>query len=76
MKQTLKDIGMMFNEPISIMSNNTSAINISQNLVLYFRTKHISIRYHFSRKKVLDNEVKLEYVPTKKLVANIFMKAL
>jgi len=52
MKQTLKDIRVVYEEPISIFCDNTSAINISKNLVMHSRTKHISIRYHFLRKKV------------------------
>lgn len=66
----------MFDDPISIMCDNTSAINISKNLVLHSTTKHISFQYHFLREKVLHNEVKLEYVPTKEQVADIFTKAL
>lgn len=58
------------------MCDNRSAINISENSVLHSITKHISIWYHFLREKVLDNEVKLEYVPTKEHVANIFTEAL
>lgn len=76
MKQNLKDIGVILNEPICIMCDNTSAINISKILVQHSRTNHISIWYHFLRKKVLDNKVKLDYVPTKEQIANIFMKAL
>lgn len=66
---------MMFDELISIMCDNTNcAINMSKNLVLHSKTKHISIWYNFLRKKVLDN--KLKHVPTKEQVANIFTKAL
>lgn len=76
MKQTLKDIGVMFDKLISIMCDNISMINIFENPILHFRTKYISIQYHLLREKVLGNEVKLEYVPTKERVADIFMKAL
>jgi len=76
MMQILKDIKVIYDEPIPIFCDNTSDINISKNLVMYSRTKHISIRYHFLREKVAENEVKLEYVPTKDQVADIFTKAL
>lgn len=36
----------------------------------------MSIWYHFLIKNVLENEVKLEYVPTKDQVTNIFTKDL
>jgi len=76
MRQTLKDIKVVYDEPISIFCDNTSAINISKNSVMHSRTKHVSIRYHFLREKVAENELKLEYVPTKDQVADIFTKAL
>lgn len=76
MKQTLRDIGMVCDRPISIFCDNTSAINISNNPVIHSRTKHISIKYHFLREKVLENEVKLEYVTTKEKIVDIFTKAL
>lgn len=76
MKQTLKDIGGTFEEPISITYNNTSAISMSKNPIQHCKTKHISIKYHFIREKVLDGEVKLEYVPTKEQIVDIFKKPL
>lgn len=76
MKQTLKDLGIHFSHPISMFCDNTSAINISKNPVMHSRTKHIAIRYHFLKEKVLEGEVKLEFVSTKEQVADIFTKPL
>ena len=49
-------------------------INISKNLVLYSRTKHIEIRHHFIRDHVLKGDVVLEFVDTKNQLADIFTK--
>lgn len=76
MKQTLKDIGVICDEPIPIFYDNTSTINISKNLVMHSIKKHISIKYHFSGEKVLENEVILEYVTIKEQIKDIFTKAL
>jgi len=76
MKQTLKDIRVVYEEPISIFCDNTSAINISKNPVMHSRTKHILIRYHFLREKVTENEIKMEYVSTKDQIVDIFTKPL
>ena len=65
MKQTLQDMKVSINEPISIKCDNTSAISISKNPVLHSKTKHIPIKYHFLREKVAQKIVKVEYVPTK-----------
>ena len=56
--------------------DNTSAINISKNLVMHSKTKHIAIKYHFVRELVQDMEIRLEYVHTKEHIADIFTKPL
>ena len=43
---------------------------------MHSKTKHIPIKYHFLREKVLEQKAKLEYVPSKEQVADIFTKPL
>ena len=76
MKQTLQDMKVRIDEPISIKCDNTSAISICKNPVLHSKTKHIPIKYHFLREQVAQKVVKLEYVPTKEQTADIFTKPL
>ena len=76
MKQMLTDIGITFNEPVVIHCDNTSTINMSKNMVMHSKTKHISIKYHFLRDKVEKKEIKLEYINTKEKIADIFTKPL
>ena len=76
MKQNLHDIQVTYDEPIPIFCDNTSAISISKNPVMYSKTKHIPIKFHFLREQVLDNVAKLEYVPTTEQLADIFTKPL
>eukprot|EP00253_Pinus_taeda_P006440 PITA_06440 len=45
---------------ISILCDNTSAINISKNPVMHSKTKHIPIKYHFLQEQVMEQKVKLE----------------
>jgi len=66
MMQTLQDIQITCTPPISILCDNTSAISISKNPVMHSKTKHIPIKYHFLREQVIEQKVKLEYVPSKK----------
>eukprot|EP00253_Pinus_taeda_P003975 PITA_03975 len=47
-----------------------------QNPVMHSKTKHIPIKYHFLREQVLEQKVKLEYVPSKEQVVDIFTKPL
>ena len=76
MMQILQDIQIKCSPPISIMCDNTSAISISKNHVMHSKTKHIPIKYHFLREQVLEQKVKLEYVPSKEQIADIFTKPL
>eukprot|EP00253_Pinus_taeda_P020799 PITA_20799 len=76
MMQTLQDIRITYIPPISILCDNTSATSISKNLAMHSKTKHTPIKYHFLHEQVLEQKVKLEYVPSKEQVANIFTKPL
>ena len=76
MMQTLQDFKIKCSPPIPIMCDNTSAISISKNPIMHSKTKHIPIKYHFLREQALEHKVKLEYVPSKEQVADIFTKPL
>ena len=65
MMQTLQDIHITCTPPISILCDNTRAISISKNPIMHSKTKHIPIKYHFLHEQVLEQKVKLEYVPSK-----------
>jgi len=58
------------------LCDNKSAINISNNLVMHSKTKHILIKFHFLQERVTEKHVKLEYVGTKEQVVDIFTKPL
>ncbi|GKD38462.1 retrovirus-related pol polyprotein from transposon TNT 1-94 [Tanacetum coccineum] len=49
---------------VPIFCDNTSAIAISNNLVLHSRTNHIKIRYHFIRDHILKGDIELHFIPT------------
>ncbi|GJX04904.1 hypothetical protein Tco_0190820 [Tanacetum coccineum] len=56
---------------VSINYDNTSAIAISNNLVLHSRTKYIDIRYH-----ILKGDIELHFIPTQYPLTDIFTKPL
>ena len=66
----------MVQDTLTVLFDNTSAINISKNPVQHSRTKHIHIRHHFIRDLVKSKTVCLEYIDTEKQLADIFTKAL
>jgi hypothetical protein len=62
-----------YDDPILILCNNTSAINISKNPVMHSKMKHIPIKYHFLQEHATAKNIKLEYVKTKEKISDIFM---
>jgi hypothetical protein len=76
MKQTLTDIQVEYDDPISFYCDNESAISISKNPVMHSKTKHIPIKYHFLREHVAEKNIRVEYVGTKEQVVDIFTKPL
>lgn len=75
-KQLLEGMKVEIKEPVVMFCDNTSAINISKNLVMHSKTKHIAIKYHFVRELVQDKEIRLEYIHTKEQIVDIFTKPL
>jgi hypothetical protein len=62
--------------PITLFSDNQSAIALARDDRFHARTKHIDIRFHFIRYVIADGRIKLEYCPTEDMVADVLTKAL
>ena len=75
MQHTLRDYEIVLEKSL-ILCDNTSAINLSKNSILYSRAKHIDIRHHFLRDHVSKEDVVLNFVPTDQQLADIFTKSL
>ena len=58
------------------MCDNTSAINLTKNMVLHSCTKNIEIRHHFLHDHVEKGDVLFEHVDRKNQLADIFKKPL
>ena len=76
MRQLLEDLHNGQIEPTVTCEDNQFAISIAQNPQYHKRTKHIDIKYHYVREKVLDTTIKLRYCPTSDMIADILTKGL
>lgn len=75
MKQMIKNFRMVL--PLAIAyCDNTSAINISKNLVMHLMIKHIDIMHHFFQELVENGLVELKFVATQNQLVDLFAKTL
>ena len=65
MREALKDVKIETKKPITIFSENTSAISLLKNPMMHSSTKHIPIKYHFLHEQVAEHNIRLEYINTK-----------
>ena len=76
LRALLGEIGFDQTQPTVIKEDNQGTIALSKNPKYHPRTKHIDIKYHFVRDKVLNKEVPLEYCPSEEMVADLLTKPL
>ena len=59
-----------------ILCDNKFVIALTKNPLFYGRSKHISIKFHYIKELVKNQEIELEFCRLKYQVANIFTKLL
>jgi hypothetical protein len=62
--------------PMTLFSDNQSAIPLAKDHQYHARTKHIDVRYHFIRWIIEKGAIRLIYCPTDDMVADTLTKAL
>jgi len=72
----LEDLGLKDVRPITIFQDNKSTIIMAVQGATFRRTKHLIGRQTFIRERIDNGEVKLSYMPTKDMIADILTKAL
>lgn len=65
MKHLLQGMKKEVTEPMILYCDNKSAINVSKNLIMHAKTKHIAIKYNYVRGLVEDKQVSMEYVSSR-----------
>nr|GEW22926.1 copia protein [Tanacetum cinerariifolium] len=75
MRTQLMDYGFFYDK-VPIYCDSKSSIAISWNPVQHTRTKHIDVRYHFTKDHVEKEMIELYFVGTEYQLADLFTKSL
>jgi len=70
------EIGLPTATPIHICANNKGSIANTVNGRNHRRTKHIDVKYHFTKEQVELGTVTFDYIPSNKNLADLFTKPL
>lgn len=76
LKSLVSNIKFELNKPTKILEDNQGCISIANNPTCHKRSKHIDIKYHFSREQIENKLIILEYIPTEHQVADVLTKPL
>jgi hypothetical protein len=76
LRSLLGELGFQQNEPTEVSEDNQSCISLAKNPGNHKRTKHIDVKYHFLRDLVANRVIRLEYVPSEAMVADLLTKHL
>lgn len=72
----LAGLGFKQQQATPIFEDNSACIQMSKNPVQHNKTKHIDLHHHFVRERVEGGDVKLVWVPTGEMIADLLTKAL
>jgi hypothetical protein len=64
------------NQSTIIYANNQETIKLIYNSIFQKRTKHIVVKYHYTRDLISQKTIKLEYRFTAKMIADDLIKSL
>jgi hypothetical protein len=75
-RQFLEEIGFPQDNPTTIFNDNQAAIAMSKQAYCSSSTRHMKLKFHFVREQIKAGTIKIAYLETGKMVADIMTKAL
>ena len=61
--------------PIVVYEDNRATIDISRNPCLHEKQKHVDVKYHYVRECVLEARIRVQYLRTDLMLADVLTKA-
>ena len=62
--------------PTQMFSDSSSALALMKHPIISGKTKHINVAFHYVREQIENGSIKFDFVPTKRMLADLFTKAL
>ena len=72
--ELVEELGIKQERPVKVFQDNQSTMKLIMKEGTYGRTKHIKIRYFAVKNRVKVNDVKLCYLPSEEMLADILTK--
>lgn len=76
LRRLLAELRILEDKPTTIYCDNQSIIKLSYNPVSHEKSKHFEIDYHFTRQKVENNTIRVEFISSQEQPADILTKSL
>jgi hypothetical protein len=76
LRQLLEDIGFKQNHPTTLLCDNAAAEKLIQNPTFHKRSKHIDIKFHYTRDLVKQETINIKHVSSNSQLADILIKPL
>jgi len=72
----LIELGFDDARPVQVNEDNTSVIHMVHGRGSFHKSKHINIKYHYTKQLIKDGIIEVKYCPTHDNIADIFTKPL
>ena len=76
LRMVTSELGWKSLGPTQMFSDSSSALSLMQHPIINGRTKHINVAFHYVREQIENGAIKFDFVPTKRMLADLFTKAL
>ena len=76
LRNLLSEFGYKLDSPSTLRIDNQSALSVAKNPEHHGRMKHLDLRYYLLRDVVEQGLIRLEYIPTAQMPADLCTKAL
>lgn len=76
LQQLFKDMLFPIKIPTTLFCDNQASISICNSESISDRLKHISIKHHFIKDLVANNQIQIQHVPSKEMFADFLTKSL